>query len=164
MSSSRKSGRGGSGAARSGSEVFPDLHHKMSKKIAQLTKVIYHLNTRNDDHEQRLSAMASQHEGEIESIMSDAAAKVRRFQDMLERRKNAAEVAEKTRQIRAQYEAEKKVRGRLRALGRATAAHARRRRLCLSCRPSSCARRRRRPRPSGSGARAPRRCGRRWRR
>ena len=33
------------------SEVFPDLHHKMSKKIAQLTKVIYHLNTRNEDHQ-----------------------------------------------------------------------------------------------------------------
>ena len=30
------------------SDVFPDLHHKMSKKIAQLTKVIYHLNTRNE--------------------------------------------------------------------------------------------------------------------
>ena len=33
------------------SDVFPDLHHKMSKKIAQLTKVIYHLNTRNEDHQ-----------------------------------------------------------------------------------------------------------------
>ena len=30
---------------------FPDLHLKMSKKIAQLTKVIYHLNTKNDDHQ-----------------------------------------------------------------------------------------------------------------
>lgn len=29
-------------------EVFPDIHHKMSKKIAQLTKVIYHLNTKNE--------------------------------------------------------------------------------------------------------------------
>ena len=29
-------------------ELFPDLHHKMSKKIAQLTKVIYHLNTKNE--------------------------------------------------------------------------------------------------------------------
>ena len=29
--------------------MFPDLHLKMSKKIAQLTKVIYHLNTRNED-------------------------------------------------------------------------------------------------------------------
>lgn len=32
-------------------EVFPDLHHKMSKKIAQLTKVIYHLNTKNEDRQ-----------------------------------------------------------------------------------------------------------------
>lgn len=32
-------------------EAFPDLHHKMSKKIAQLTKVIYHLNSKNEDHQ-----------------------------------------------------------------------------------------------------------------
>lgn len=32
-------------------DVFPDLHHKMSKKIAQLTKVIYHLNTKNEDRQ-----------------------------------------------------------------------------------------------------------------
>lgn len=38
-------------AKGSASETFPDLHHKMSKKIAQLTKVIYHLNTRNEDHQ-----------------------------------------------------------------------------------------------------------------
>lgn len=35
-------------------DVFPDLHHKMSKKIAQLTKVIYHLNTKNEDRQARL--------------------------------------------------------------------------------------------------------------
>ena len=36
------------------SELHPDLHHKMSKKIAQLTKVIYHLNTMNEDNQVRL--------------------------------------------------------------------------------------------------------------
>jgi hypothetical protein len=41
---------------------YPDLHHKMSKKIAQLTKVIYHLNTRNDDHEAEVAALTAQHE------------------------------------------------------------------------------------------------------
>ena len=41
---------------------YPDLHHKMSKKIAQLTKVIYHLNTRNDDHEAELAVLTAQHE------------------------------------------------------------------------------------------------------
>ena len=31
--------------------VTPDMLYKLSKKIAQLTKVIYSLNTRNDDLE-----------------------------------------------------------------------------------------------------------------
>jgi len=29
---------------------FPDLHHKMSKKVARLTRVIFILNTKNDEH------------------------------------------------------------------------------------------------------------------
>jgi hypothetical protein len=37
--------------AAKGGDLFPDLHHKMSKKIAQLTKVIYHLNTKNEDRQ-----------------------------------------------------------------------------------------------------------------
>ena len=32
-------------------EAFPDLHYKMCKKIAQLTKVIHQLNTKNEDHQ-----------------------------------------------------------------------------------------------------------------
>ena len=46
-------------------EVFPDLHHKMSKKIAQLTKVIYHLNTKNEDHQTELDIMSANHQMEI---------------------------------------------------------------------------------------------------
>ena len=30
--------------ANNNTEVFPDLHHKMSKKIAQLTKVYFYFN------------------------------------------------------------------------------------------------------------------------
>lgn len=40
-------------------DVFPDLHHKMSKKIAQLTKVIYHLNTKNEDRQARVPCTLS---------------------------------------------------------------------------------------------------------
>jgi len=47
---------------------FPDFHHKMSKKIAQLTKVIYHLNTKNDDHEYQLNTMADAYETEIDEV------------------------------------------------------------------------------------------------
>ena len=37
--------------------VTPDMLYKLSKKIAQLTKVIYSLNTRNDDLESELGTM-----------------------------------------------------------------------------------------------------------
>ena len=31
-------------------EQFPGIHHKMSKKIAQLTKVIFHLHSKNEEN------------------------------------------------------------------------------------------------------------------
>ena len=49
-------------------EVLPDLHLKMSKKIAQLTKVVYHLNTRNDDHEYELQGVVDAYEQEIDEV------------------------------------------------------------------------------------------------
>lgn len=43
------------GSGRAGMD--DKLKHHMSKKIAQLTRVIYHLNTRNDDHSAELAAL-----------------------------------------------------------------------------------------------------------
>lgn len=42
--------------------VTPDMLYKLSKKIAQLTKVIYSLNTRNDDLEVDLEAVKNTYE------------------------------------------------------------------------------------------------------
>ena len=42
--------------------VTPDMMFKISKKIAQLTKVIYSLNTRNDDLELELEGMRAGYE------------------------------------------------------------------------------------------------------
>ena len=53
-------------------EIFPDLHHKMSKKIAQLTKVIYQLNTRNEDNQALVEAIESQHRNELDSVVKEA--------------------------------------------------------------------------------------------
>lgn len=66
------------------SEVFPDLHLKMSKKIAQLTKVIYHLNTKNEDHQTELDIVTSNHQLEIQQILKDAAARIGKFKEMME--------------------------------------------------------------------------------
>lgn len=65
-------------------EVFPDLHHKMSKKIAQLTKVIYHLNTKNEDHQTEVDVMTSNHQMEIQQILRDAAARIGKFKEVME--------------------------------------------------------------------------------
>ena len=63
---------GGGSEPTGGDEVFPDLHHKMSKKIAQLTKVIYHLNTKNEDHATMLETLDLQHKLELEQITKDS--------------------------------------------------------------------------------------------
>ena len=34
-----------------------ELHHKMCKKVAQLTRVIFFLNTKNDEYEQNLKVI-----------------------------------------------------------------------------------------------------------
>jgi K+/H+ antiporter YhaU regulatory subunit KhtT len=71
---------------------FPDFHHKMSKKIAQLTKVIYALNTKNDDHEYQLKSLADTYESEIEEILQDTSKKINHFKEMLESKSNEAKV------------------------------------------------------------------------
>ena len=88
-------------------EAFPDLHHKMSKKIAQLTKVIYHLNTKNEDHQAELSAITASHENEVEAILRDAAEKVNKFKKQLDQRKAAAATEAQLRRAQEQHDAEK---------------------------------------------------------
>ncbi|XP_078484014.1 protein FAM184A-like isoform X2 [Ciona intestinalis] len=56
-----------------------DMHLKMSKKIAQLTKVIYALNTKNDEHEAAMNALKDAHEEETQQILAETAAKIQQF-------------------------------------------------------------------------------------
>lgn len=55
-------------ASATNQNLFPDLHHKMSKKIAQLTKVIYHLNSKNEEHTDDLTSLADAYETEIDGV------------------------------------------------------------------------------------------------
>ncbi|KAM9260976.1 protein FAM184A isoform 2-T2 [Cariama cristata] len=72
---------GGSGSAQPGlgAEHSPDLHFKMSKKIAQLTKVIYALNTKNDEHEAAIQALKDAHEEEIQQILAETREKILQY-------------------------------------------------------------------------------------
>ncbi|XP_004940325.1 protein FAM184A isoform X1 [Gallus gallus] len=74
-------GKFSSGSAPSGlgAEHSPDLHFKMSKKIAQLTKVIYALNTKNDEHEAAIQALKDAHEEEIQQILAETREKILQY-------------------------------------------------------------------------------------
>ncbi|XP_012942605.1 protein FAM184A [Aplysia californica] len=71
-------------ASQKDAEVTQDMHLKMSKKIAQLTKVIYALNTKNDENETVLQALREQHEEEIQQILADTKQKVAVYKDRLD--------------------------------------------------------------------------------
>uniref|UniRef100_A0A452I194 Protein FAM184A/B N-terminal domain-containing protein n=1 Tax=Gopherus agassizii TaxID=38772 RepID=A0A452I194_9SAUR len=60
-------------------EYSQDLHLKMSKKIAQLTKVIYALNTKNDEHEAAIQALKDAHEEEIQQILAETREKLLQY-------------------------------------------------------------------------------------
>ncbi|XP_006089279.2 protein FAM184A isoform X3 [Myotis lucifugus] len=51
----------------------------MSKKIAQLTKVIYALNTKNDEHESAIQALKDAHEEEIQQIFAETREKILQY-------------------------------------------------------------------------------------
>ncbi|RXM27360.1 Protein FAM184B [Acipenser ruthenus] len=55
------------------------MHMKMCKKIAQLTKVIYALNTKCDEHESTLQALQDAHQEEIQRIMGEMQEKIQQY-------------------------------------------------------------------------------------
>ncbi|XP_069140693.1 protein FAM184A-like [Argopecten irradians] len=65
-------------------EVSQDMHLKMSKKIAQLTKVIYALNTKNDEHDAVIHNLKEQHEEEMQKLLSETKDKISVFKKKLD--------------------------------------------------------------------------------
>jgi chromosome segregation ATPase len=86
---------------------FPDLHHKMSKKIAQLTKVIFHLNTKNDEYEYNLRAVVQAYENEMDNIVKEANASINRYKESLVEAQKNKEAEKQLRQLQEKVEAEK---------------------------------------------------------
>ncbi len=51
------------------STISEETHHKMSKKIAQLTKVIFQLHSKNEENNLAQQAIGSCHEKEMEIVL-----------------------------------------------------------------------------------------------
>ncbi|XP_044150093.1 protein FAM184B isoform X3 [Bufo gargarizans] len=69
-------------------EYTHELHVKMCKKIAQLTKVIYSLNLKIDEYEVNILTLKEAHQNEVDLISHDTKEKVLQYENMLEEEKN----------------------------------------------------------------------------
>ena len=94
--------------SKDGAPISKDTHHKMSKKIAQLTKVIFHLHSKNEENSQYHQALVNAYEKEIETILRDANTVVNRQKDALDRVKEQNSVKDKIKEIEEKHDKEKK--------------------------------------------------------
>jgi chromosome segregation ATPase len=79
----------------------------MSKKIAQLTKVIYHLNTRNEDHQIEMDTVVSNHQAEVDHILRDASAKMKKLQETMESKQMQANLEAEITRLKKRHETER---------------------------------------------------------
>ncbi|XP_065400891.1 protein FAM184B isoform X2 [Macaca fascicularis] len=70
---SKDDARGGAGWRM---DCDPEMHVKMCKKIAQLTKVIYALNTRQDEAKASMEALREAHQEELQNAVAETKARL----------------------------------------------------------------------------------------
>jgi chromosome segregation ATPase len=97
----------GTATQQAGHRSWHALQLCMSKKIAQLTKVIFHLNTKDEDHDTDLQEIADTYETEIEQMLKDSAEKINRFKSQLEAVRDDTRFQEALGQVQLRYEQER---------------------------------------------------------
>lgn len=89
--------------AATGGGISKDVHHKMSKKIAQLTKVIFHLHSKNEENGQFQASLTGAYEKEIETILREANTVVSRQKEALEKAREQANVKAMIREVEERH-------------------------------------------------------------
>ncbi|RHZ34604.1 hypothetical protein DYB37_013258, partial [Aphanomyces astaci] len=84
-----------------------DLHMKMSKKIAQLTKVIFHLNTKNEDAAMELQATVYSHRKENDMLAKEAASKMGQLKDALDKREAQLKAMDNVKKVKERHQLDK---------------------------------------------------------
>lgn len=85
-----------------------DVHHKMSKKIAQLTKVIFHLHSKNEENVQYQNSLTGAYEKEIETILKEANGIVAKQKVALEKAREASNVKQQMKELEDKHVQERK--------------------------------------------------------
>lgn len=78
---------------------YSEIHNRMSKKIAQLTKVIYHLHTKNEENKSKSEALTKTHNAEIKKIVNDTNKIVEEYKDALEKQKDQSSLKDKFKEL-----------------------------------------------------------------
>jgi len=78
-----------------------EIHEKMSKKITQLTKVVYNLNTKNDEYSETMRKLKNNHKLELLAIASEMEAKLAKLK---EKATNEIQVKERIKELENQLE------------------------------------------------------------
>lgn len=84
-----------------------ETHHKMSKKIAQLTKVIFHLHSKNEENSVIQTAHNNAYEKEIETLLVAANQVIQKQKTELQKAQDGASWKDKISQLEQQHLAEK---------------------------------------------------------
>ena len=88
-------------------EDYMDLHHKMSKKIAQLTRVIFHLNTKNDEYEYNLKAIVSAYETELDNLVREANTAIQKYKESIAKMQKNEELETQMKNLQDKIDIEK---------------------------------------------------------
>ena len=88
-------------------EEYPDLHHKMSKKIAQLTRVIFHLNTKNDEYEYNLRAIVGAYENELDNLVREANSTILKYKETVTKMQKNDELENQMKNFQDKIDIEK---------------------------------------------------------
>jgi hypothetical protein len=81
-----------------------EVYERMCKKIAQLTRVIFVLNTKNDENDSLIESIVEAYEKEIESLTKEASTVINTMKKNVEKMKDYVNVEEKLNFINKKYE------------------------------------------------------------
>ena len=82
----------------------PEMLDRTCKKISQLTRVIYLLNTKNEENENFLKALVHSYDNELENMRREANEIISQFQSKLEKAKATSIIDSKIKEIRKKFD------------------------------------------------------------
>lgn len=85
----------------------PELHKKICKKMAQLTRVIYQMNTRNDENDLTLKQFIAAYEKEMDALVEEANTQINRYKTQLDKSNKQGELEAEVRKIMAEVQRDK---------------------------------------------------------